>query len=276
MLEQSLQHFTVTDKNRFKTVTIHHFPDGMEVFIDENRVCFEDGFLFDTDFDAPNASTKRGEGDRDKSIAASARRAKTAVRRRCKAMQADALLTLTYRENMQDEKRAQRDFQAFRRRLEALGAFPYVATLERQERGAIHLHVAVQHFPALLKNEHGTKVKSYNVIRSIWRRVVGADNGNIDLTRPRGSNSAHRIASYIAKYVSKAVGEGHFNKKSYWSSKAISVPKGERVFYPIDTSTFDLVAMVAKEFIRRGYNDIAQYSDRLNEFHWFAASRGAS
>jgi hypothetical protein len=255
----------------WKTVTIHEFPSGVEVFLDESYETWSELG------DAPDLPEKsdRGDGDRDLSIKRAARRAKTQVRRRAKMIQADCMLTLTYRENIQDKKVVEAHFKAFRKRLATLGSFPYVATLERQARGAYHVHIACQQFPAYLRDEHGVRVKSWNLIRSMWLRVVGRGNGNVDFTRPRGRNSAHRIASYIAKYVMKNVGEGELNAKSYWSSRDIVLPKPERVFYPGDISTFDLVVMIAKQFIARGLTDIAQYSDRLNAFHWFAASRPA-
>ncbi|MDR3411033.1 MAG: hypothetical protein P4L87_08850 [Formivibrio sp.] len=250
-----------------KYVTIHQFPRGVEVFIDEFYETWSE-----PDPDAVDQKkADRGEGDRERNVERAARRAKTKVRRLSKAMQADCLLTLTYRENVQDKKRVQVDFKAFRQRLAALGKFSYVATLEKQERGAYHIHVACHQFPAWLKNEEGVRVKSYNLIRSMWRRVVGRDNGNVDLTKPRGRNSSHRIACYIAKYVSKNVDGAELNAKSYWASRDIEVPKPERIWFPGSMETWEIVSMIAKRFIAKGYSDIAQYADRLNAFHWFSA-----
>lgn len=255
---------------RRKSVTITEFPSGVEVFIDRNHETCSDGAMY-----IEVERTERGEGDHEKSREAAARRAKTQVRRRCKMIQADVMLTLTYRENMQDMDRLQRDVKAFVKRLRALGPFEYVLCIEKQERGALHVHMACQAFPAWMRNEHGIRVKSYNLIRSIWRRVVGRDNGNIDLTKPR-RNASHRIACYISKYISKSLGDAVFNAKSYWCSRGIPKPKVTRLWFDGATDDWDLVALVAKDFIDRGYTDIAQYSDKLNEFHWFAASRPGS
>ena len=54
----------------------------------------------------------------------------------------DCMLTRTYREDITDYDRVESDFKEFRTRLRTLGEFHYVATLERQQRGAIHIHVA--------------------------------------------------------------------------------------------------------------------------------------
>jgi hypothetical protein len=255
---------------RRKSVTINEFPNGVEVYINENHETCSDGALF-----IETERTNRGEADEENQVknrARAARRAKTQVRRRCKMIQADSMLTLTYRENMQDFDRYERDIKAFVTRLRALGPFEYVMCTERQTRGALHAHMACQAFPKWMKNEQGIKVKSYNLIRSIWRRVVGQDNGNVDLSRPR-RNGAHRIASYIAKYVSKTIDEAVFNAKSYWSSKGIPAPKKTRLWFDADVPTWDIVSLVAGDFVNRGYTDIAQFSDRMNEFLWFAASK---
>lgn len=251
-----------------KRVIIHQFATGVEVFIDEAcETWSEPG-------DQPEFIEKadRGDGDREINIKRAARRAKTKVRRLSKAMQADCMLTLTYRENITDKKRVEADFKAFRKRLSTLGKFSYVATLEKQQRGAYHIHVACHQFPAWLKNEQGVRVKSYDLIRSMWRRVVGHSNGTVNLTKPRGRNSAHRIACYIGKYVSKNVEEASLNAKSYWASRDIVVPEPEKIWFPGATTTWEIVSMVAKRFIEKGYTDIAQYADKMNQFHWFAAS----
>lgn len=252
---------------RRKSVTINEFPNGVEVYINENHETCSDGAMF-----TQVERGERGEGDRERNRARAARRAKTQIRRRCKMIQADAMLTLTYRENMQDMERLQRDVKAFVARLRALGPFEYVMCIEKQKRGALHVHMACQSFPAWMKNEQGIKVKSYNLIRSIWRRVVGQDNGNIDLTKPR-RNGMHRIASYLSKYISKALEDAVFNAKSYWSSRGIPKPIKTVLWFDADDSTFDIVAFIASDFFARGFTDIAQYADSLNEFLWFSAAR---
>jgi hypothetical protein len=254
--------------NKHKTVTIHEFPGGVEVFLNEAAESYQDMCVYEQ-----VERAARGEGDREENKDRVARRAKTQVRRRCKMIQADCMLTLTYRELVIDESRVQADLKALVKRFRSIGAFEYVAALETQKRGALHVHIACQQFPVYMKNEHGVRVKSYNLIRSMWRRIVGADNGNVDLTRPRGRNSAHRIATYIGKYVGKGLENADFNKKSYWSSKGIVMPKPTKIFFDRDMSTWDIIVLLCQDFQIKGLTDIAQYSDRLGEFYWFSASK---
>lgn len=136
---------------------------------------------------------------------AAAQRARSNVRRRCKHLQLCELVTLTYRENMVDRDRLMRDFDVFMKRLRRLVPdLHYVAVAERQKRGAWHMHIAV---PRVLSHYayRGHLVRSYDLLRSLWRGVVGADNGNIDVARRRRvRGSLRRLAAYLSKYIGKA------------------------------------------------------------------------
>ncbi len=84
------------------------------------------------------------------------RRARQGVRFAVKAIGADHLLTLTYREDMQDVERLKRDWKEFNRLMRkglpasenhrshsGVPEWKFVCIRERQERGAYHLHIAV-------------------------------------------------------------------------------------------------------------------------------------
>lgn len=185
----------------------------------------------------PNRA-RRGESEkRDDNATDSAKRAKQAVRLRCKAIGADRMITLTYRENMQDKERLKKDWDAFRRRMGKVKQFHYVATVETQERGALHIHCAVRGRQA------------YQVVRSIWQRIVGLDEfgrqaGQINVRDPHkfgfGKNGQHKLAAYISKYISKDVDAHVLNKKHYWSSKGIVIP--EKNYYSLPYGTSDVEA----------------------------------
>lgn len=149
----------------------------------------------------------------------SARRARTKVRRLCKDKGLTTMLTLTYRENMQDRGRMVRDFDVFMKRLRrVIPDVQYVCAFERQKRGAWHAHIAV---PRVLSHyvHKGGLVKSYALLRSLWLAVVGADNGGIDVSRnKRVGRSAGKLAAYLAKYVTKSFGEFAEGGDSYRAS----------------------------------------------------------
>lgn len=166
----------------------------------------------------PKAKRGESENSEDNQMAA-AKRAKQQVRLRCKAIGADRMITLTYRENMQDRERLKRHFDALRRRLNKIQDFQYVAVPERQKRGAWHLHIAVR------------GRQNYRVLRAIWISIVGANNGNVNVRNPfRQRGQQHKLAAYLGKYLTKDFTEHKMNEKRYWSSRGIVIP--ER--HPID------------------------------------------
>ena len=171
------------------------------------------------------------EEKRESNIRRAARRAKSKIRQRCKAQGLDSLLTLTYRGNQTDRALCEVHLKAFLRRLRAaIPGFAYVAFFEPQKRGAWHVHMAVRKLPLKLAAVNGVQVKSFNVVRAIWRSVVGEFGGNIDLGRWKGNarKSAAKCAAYISKYCLKAYADGDLGSKRYRAS-SVELPPAESV-----------------------------------------------
>lgn len=212
----------------------------------------------------------RGEGDREASIDVAVRRAKQKVRHLCKAMIVNSLWTLTYRENVQDRELVLRHLDRFRRAVaRVLGEWRYIAVLERQERGAYHVHLATHALPSRIV-QGGVKVKSWNVMRAIWRRIVGDLGGNFDeAKRKRRNGNGHKtiagagaIARYIAGYVAKDMHESPLNRKRYSRSDGVEVPEAYRALFPGDESMAELIALA-----------YAAVGERITGA-WFDAERG--
>lgn len=143
-------------------------------------------------------------------LAKSQARARKNIRYKSLMLNADRMLTLTYRENKTDLAACRSDLERFSRlmRKEFDKQWQYIAVPEFQKRGAVHFHMAISGFFPVKK------------VRSIWRSVVG--DGNIDITSPRiaiGKNSwnPRRIANYLSKYLTKT-DSVQFNKRRYSSS----------------------------------------------------------
>jgi len=211
------------------------------------------------------------EGDRADNIERAVRRAKQDVRHRCKAMGVNSLWTLTFRENVTDRDTAFKCLDAFRRRVvKVLGDWRYIAVLEKQERGAWHIHLATHALPSRLV-QGGVKVKSWDVMRAIWRSCAGKLGGNFDEAkrgkRWSGRDKAIRgtgaIARYIAGYVAKDMHESELGKKRYSSSRDIEVP-------PAYTAVFD-----AADYTLQGLLELAfaGVGDAISST-WFDRSRG--
>lgn len=158
---------------------------------------------------------ERAEQNRERST----RRARTKVRRLAKVKGLTVLLTLTYRENMLDRDRMARDLDVFLKRVRrVIPDFEYVAVFERQKRGAWHAHIAVRKVLSHYLRK-GFLVRSYDLLRSMWRGVVGADNGNVDVSRNKRVNrSSAKLAAYLSKYIGKTFNQAEKHVNSYSAS----------------------------------------------------------
>lgn len=202
--------------------------------------------------DTPEARAEKEAANAERA----ARRAKTKVRRMCKVMGVDSLLTLTYRANQTDLKLCKSHMKEFVRRVRrVIPGFLYVAAFEQQERGAWHVHMAIHKLPFKLAWE-GVKVNSYSVVRAIWRRVVGDLGGNIDEARKKrhSRKSPAQMASYISKYMLKAYEEGDKWSNRY-SASSCELPEAIRMRIKGE-SLANLIAMV--------YERIGQSGKRTN------------
>lgn len=158
---------------------------------------------------------EEAEERRERSLSIAANRAKVKVRKLCKVLGADTLLTLTYRACETDLQQSKKDLKEFVRRLRRLiPDFRCVAVYEYQKRGAIHWHIATAGMPTRFEkiSPDGVpyQVKSFDALRAVWRSVAGERGGNIDLARRKAHSqrSPARIATYLSKYILKAFREG--------------------------------------------------------------------
>lgn len=218
------------------------------------------GFPFPESTPKPEPTPEELEERAALNVKRAARRAKSMVRLRCKQQGLDQLLTLTYRENMQDKGRAERDMRAFLRLMrKTIPDFAYVAVPETQKRGAWHWHMAVRRLPKVLAARNGVMVKSFNVVRALWRRVVGHDNGNVDVGKlqRRVAASCARCAAYVSKYVMKDYALVEDGAKRYWSSRC-EIPRA---------TCFDLVSETLAALIEQVTLDAVQDGGSIASFY---------
>lgn len=184
------------------------------------------------------AGKKRGQReesrakDPEETAARAGARAKAKVRKLCRNMCATHMVTLTKREKADAPETWASldqwacDWDKFRRGMEKIlgGKFPYVAVIERHQKGNFHLHVAwCGRIPA-------------KQAWHLWNGICGGGRGKDSsggcqpkhIKVPRGGDRSYRIACYISKYVTKTFEtDQRFNKKRYWSSKQ-SLPEVRR------------------------------------------------
>lgn len=169
------------------------------------------------------------------SLKRSVRRSRQRVRWLVKCIGADHMLTFTYRENMQDCARLKSDLRECVRLIRTrYPAFQYVAVREIQDRGALHLHMAV-------KGKQPIKW-----ILHCWLKSIGQDHkeltewfvggvplldkslGAVNVRAPkkywggRGSEwKPDRLSGYLTKYIHKDFETSARGAKRYWHTKDI-------------------------------------------------------
>ena len=180
-----------------------------------------------------------GEIERKANHNRAVRRAKQNIRWLCKVMEADRLFTLTYRANQTDREQARADFSKFLRLVRSgwrgvvgVPNWQYVAVLERQDRGAYHIHCAVKGFQRI------------KFLRAAWFKALGGSGdeageqtpGNVDVTNPDKARWGHtgrewkvnKLAGYLTKYLAKTFDETTSEKKRYWHVKDLKAPAKQR------------------------------------------------
>lgn len=216
------------------------------------------------------ADSGTDEEKRERAVIRAARRAKTRVRHCCKAIGADLLMTLTYQVNQQDLARCKAHLKEFVRRVYRVWPeFRAVAGFEQQKRGAWHVHLACARLPAAL-TRNGIKVKSFDLLRSIWRSVVGTDGGNVDVQRKKRNSrkSPARIAAYLSKYVTKNFADGE-KWSNRWTSYG-AIPGAKPIDLGLWSNMVDAMA-AAYSLVVDGQSIVTSFVNRFNDVFWLCA-----
>jgi len=183
----------------------------------------------------PEQEAAAAEAKKKDNLNRAARRAQQKVRHLIRMIGGDHMLTLSYRDNMEDIEQLKKDWERFVRMMHAkYPKWQFVAVRERQDRGALHLHVAV----------NGRQDIKY--IRRCWYVALGASPnaegadtpGQIDIRAPwkRWGGKGYcwepdKLAAYLTKYLVKAFEDGAtLHAKRYWQSKGVQAPECQKVW----------------------------------------------
>lgn len=220
------------------------------------------------------------EEKRLKALRKSAQRAKQMCRRIIIAENFTELLTLTYRDNQEDRELCKRHFKMWVQRMKrALGGeFRYCASFEKQDRGAMHVHIACQKLPKHVKY-HGVKIQAWRLGTECWRGIVGKDNGLcfVGGKNKRGNRrskvmSLGKLAQYVSKYIMKAFMEAPEESNRYSRSNGSPVPPKQS--HRFSDSTLRQVIERVWEFV--GSTDVV-VSSRVGTFKdsfWLVVEKG--
>ncbi len=191
---------------------------------------------------------EEAEERREAALKRNAKRAQTMCRRVIKSEGFDELMTLTYRENQGDRALCKKHFSIWQKRMKrALGEFRFCASFERQERGAMHVHLATHKLPAHAVHK-GVKVKAWQLGTRIWRDIVGENNGLCFVggrTRNGGFRrnlSLAKMASYVSKYILKDYEDAPEESQRYTRSRGCVVPKSKPLYF-INMTMAEVIAL---------------------------------
>lgn len=205
-------------------------PDSFDVYLQG----FDGAERAELEAERAREAAEKLEKQREKN----ASRAKTKCRWFIKANGLDELLTLTYRENQQDRDLCKKHFKEWVRRMKAAlgGKFVYCASFERQERGAMHVHLACHKLPSHGVRK-GEKIKAWRLGTEIWRSIIGQDNG-LCFVGGKTRHGGHRrnltlakLAAYVSKYIMKDYHDAPAETNRYSRSNGLEVPKAERMCF---------------------------------------------
>lgn len=210
-----------------------------------------------------------------------AKRARQNVRHLVKSVFADHMLTFSWRENMTDRARAAAEWKEFVRLFRVrYPSWAYLAVLEKQERGALHIHVAVQgkqDIRWLLRcwllaiGQAPEDVSAWLVGGvKLGERSLGAVNVEPPKKRWGGASKQwkrDKLAGYLTKYIGKEFDEAEKNAKKYWHSRNIIKPEIERFW--LKAKTYEEAVIEAHDLIYfTGATSLSMWGDQSAGVVW--------
>ncbi|EAW7187113.1 Rep protein [Listeria monocytogenes] len=165
-------------------------------------------------------------------------------------------LTLTFKENHTDIAYTNKEFEKFIKRLNyhlyksKKQVIKYLATWEKQKRGAIHYHVIFFYFP-YIKNKELERVWGHGFIKINKIDVDSKDN--------RGR--------YVSKYFSKDLELKEHKKKAFFKSQNLKMPRVRKTILTdemIETFNRENIIFI-KHYNRKFYDRLAKITNDNGE-----------
>ena len=132
-------------------------------------------------------------------------------------------LTLIFKDNIQDITITNREFKYFIQRLNyylyqtKIQTLKYIATWEKQKRGAIHYHVIFFDFPYIAKEK----------LQELW------SHGFIKINRIDVDSKENR-GRYLSKYFGKDLELKEHKKKAFFKSQNLKMPMEQKLMLTDD------------------------------------------
>ena len=149
-------------------------------------------------------------------------------------------LTLTFKENIQDIATTNDEFKKFIKRLNyqlyktKKSRIKYLATWEKQQRGAIHYHIILFSFPFV----------PHERLMEIWGHgLVWINKIDVDAAVNRGR--------YVSKYFDKDLDIKEHKKKAFFKSQNLKLPRETKRLTEKKINKEDFVVLFSTNYIRK-------------------------
>lgn len=149
-------------------------------------------------------------------------------------------LTLTFKENIQDIATTNDEFKKFIKRLNyqlyktKKSRIKYLATWEKQQRGAIHYHIILFSFPFV----------PHELLMKIWRNgLVWINKIDVDAAENRGR--------YVSKYFDKDLDIKEHKKKAFFKSQNLKLPRETKRLTEKKINKEDFDVLFSTDYIRK-------------------------
>lgn len=155
----------------------------------------------------------------------------------------DVHITLTYKDNVQDFSKLSHDMDIFIKRLRRLVdvKFEFLYVLERQDRGALHVHLLI------FGNGEKIKIDSKALIKK-WQ------HGRCHIKRAHVAQ-----ARYLSYYLTKSNRSDYQqNKKIYRKSQGCIIPKKEYIIYKDIALEYPIEKYIKRISVFEGIDKVAE------------------
>lgn len=149
-------------------------------------------------------------------------------------------LTLTFKDNLQDIDYPNNEFRKFIKRLNChlyknkKSQISYLATWEKQKRGAVHYHIILFDFPFI----------PHDKLAKIWGHgLVWINKIDVDSVENRGR--------YLSKYFDKDLEMKEHKKKAFFKSQNLKLPKETKKLTSIPCDLENQEILYTKDYLRK-------------------------
>lgn len=149
-------------------------------------------------------------------------------------------LTLTFKQNQINITETNNEFKKFIKRLNyrlyktKKSKIKYIATREKQKRGAIHYHIILFGFPYIRKDE----------LAALWGHgFIQINHTDVDSIENRGR--------YLSKYFTKDLDLKEHKKKAFFTSQNLKKPIETKRFSTNGYTSTEFPILFTKDYIRK-------------------------